>query len=94
MVQMTPAYTGTHLLPASDLRSIRRHSRLGVVPASVQGPGRDPLGTSLRTAVQMATVYLCIWSGLGFALTPTTSLASHLVSVNIALTAQPARAQS
>lgn len=44
----------------------------------------------------MASVYLCIWSGLGlgFTLTLTTSLALHLVSVNTAFLEDLGRTQS
>lgn len=92
MAQKTAlAYTGTHLFAVDHCES-QQHSLLGVVPASVQSPGRGPLVTSLRTMVQTATVYLCIWSGLGFVVTLTTSLTLHLVSVNIAFLVELARA--
>lgn len=46
--------------------------------------------------MEMASVYLCIWSGLGlgFTLTLTTSLALHLVSVNTAFLEDLGRTQS
>lgn len=66
------------------------------MPASVQGPPKGPLATSLRAAVQPASVYLCIRSGLGlgFTRTLTTSLALHLSTLLSRLSSAGERTQS